>query len=193
MKGRLDTEFRKLDSMSLMSGGTIFVDHTSVYIHVANQVTLGAMDTIMSNGGVKIAQYKAANGIFSSRAFEDEIERTNKAILFSGVGAQHQNGITECEIRTFVERACTLLIHTTMRYPDVILLELWLFALEYLAYYLWNFTPKLQQLSPEEIFYRVKMDYNELHQAHVWGCPTQTTIFRMGRSYQNGRHVHGVM
>ena len=37
-----------------------------------------------------------------------------------------------------------------------------------------NITPKLQQLSPEEVFYRVKMDYNELRQARAWGCPTYT-------------------
>ena len=87
-----------------MSGGTIFVDHASGFIHVANQVTLGASDTIISKrwfdqmasrGGVKIAQYRADNGIFSSREFEDEIERTKQAISFSGVGAQHQNGIAE--------------------------------------------------------------------------------------------------
>ena len=73
-----------------VSGGTIFVDHASGFIHVANQVTLRASDTIIwkrrfeqmaSRGGVKIAQYRADNGIFSSREFEDEIERTNQAIF----------------------------------------------------------------------------------------------------------------
>ena len=46
MKGRLDMGFRKTDSKLLMSGGTIFVDHASGFIHVANQVTLGASDLL---------------------------------------------------------------------------------------------------------------------------------------------------
>ena len=77
-----------------------------------------------SSGGVKIAQHRADNVIFSTREFKAEIERTNQAILFSGVGAQHQNGIAERGIRTVVERACTMLIHAAMRYPDVISSEL---------------------------------------------------------------------
>ena len=182
MKGRLDSGFGKTDSKLLMSGGTIFVDHASGFIYVANQVTLGVWDTITlkrrfeqmaSGGGVKIAQYRADTGIFLLREFENEIERTNQAISFSGVGAQHQNGIAEQGIRMMVEQARTMLIHTTMRYPDVITLELWPFALEYSAY-LWNITPKLQQLSPEEVFYRAKMYYYELRHAHMRGCPTYT-------------------
>ena len=101
-----------------MSSGTVFVDHASSFIHVANQVTLGALYTITSkrnfeqmasNGGIKIAQYRADNGIFSMREFEAEIERTNQEISFSGVGALHQNdiaehGITsECDIRVITK------------------------------------------------------------------------------------------
>ena len=124
VKGRLDSGFGKMDSKSLMSGGTLFVDHASGFIYVANQVTLGASDTITSkrrfeqmalSGGVKIAQYRANNGIFLSREFEAEIERTNQAISFSGVRAQHQNGIAERGIRTAVEQAHTMLIHAAMR------------------------------------------------------------------------------
>ena len=128
MKGRLDSGFGKTDSKSLMSGGTIFVDHASGFIYVANQVTLGASDTITSkrrfeqmasSGGVTIAQYRADNDIFLSRKFEEEIERTNQAISFSGVGAQH---IAERRIRTVVEH--TIFIYATMQYPDEITSEL---------------------------------------------------------------------
>ena len=89
-----------------MSGGTIFVGPASEYILVANQVTLQALDTItskrkfkqmVSNGRVKIAQYRADNGTFSSRAFEDEIEQMNQAILFSRVRALYQ----ECGTRNY--------------------------------------------------------------------------------------------
>ena len=139
-----------------MSGGTIFVDHASGFMHVANQVTLGAFEQMASSGGVKIAQSKAYNGIFSMREFEAEIERTNQVISFSGVGAQHQHGIAERGIRTVVERAYSMFILAAVRYPDVISSELWPFALEYSAY-LWNITSKLRQLSQEEIFYGVNI------------------------------------
>ena len=77
-----------------------------------------------------------------------------------------------------------MLIHATMRYSDVISSELRPFALEYSAY-LWNITPKLQQLSPEEVFYGAKMDYYELRQFHVWGC----RIYTLNYHLQNGQKV----
>ena len=43
----------------------------------------------------------------------------------------------------------------------------------------------LQQLSLEEVFYGMKMEHNELHQAHVWGRPTYALNFRL----QNGQKL----
>ena len=64
--------------------------------------------------------YRADNGVFSSQDFEAEILKGAQTITFSGVGAQHQNGVAERAIRTVVERARTMLIHAAIRNPEFV-------------------------------------------------------------------------
>ena len=73
-------------------------------IFVRHQVSLGASDTIASkhsverearSQGIIVKKYRADNGIFSSEAFEHEVEEHLQRITFSGVGAQHQNAVAE--------------------------------------------------------------------------------------------------
>ena len=47
--------------------------------------------------------------MFNSAEFEAEIGKGSQLITYSGVGAQHQNGVAEQAIRTVVERARTML------------------------------------------------------------------------------------
>ena len=63
--------------------------------------------------------------MFSSADFEAEISRGSQSITFSGVGAQHQNGVAERAIRTVVERARTMLIHASIRNPEFVDVSLW--------------------------------------------------------------------
>ena len=102
--GRLTTVYGKTPSAQTYGGGTIFVDHASGYIHVEHQVSLSAADTICSkrnferimiNHGVLMRRYRADNGVFNSAAFEEEIKRGSQLITYSGVGAQHQNGVAK--------------------------------------------------------------------------------------------------
>ena len=48
IKGRLPYIKRKEDPHKIMSGGTIFVDHTSVFVKIYNQVSLGPADAVRS-------------------------------------------------------------------------------------------------------------------------------------------------
>ena len=59
--------------------------------------------------------YRANNGVFSSAAFEEEIQKGSQRITYSGVGAQYQNGVAERAIQTVVERARNMLVHATIR------------------------------------------------------------------------------
>ena len=47
--------------------------------------------------------------------FEDEIQKEEQGIVFSGVGAQHQHVVAECAIRTVIEHARTSLIHAAIQ------------------------------------------------------------------------------
>ena len=80
------------------------MDHASGFLHVEHQVSLCASDTIAAkrkferilyDRGVRVKSYRADNGIFNADEFEDEIKKENQGITFSGVGAQHQNGVAE--------------------------------------------------------------------------------------------------
>ena len=75
-------------------------------------------EQLMYDKGVSVKQYRSDSGVFSSSEFENEIKRENQTITYSGVGAQHQNGVAERSIRTVVERTFTMLIHAAMRNPD---------------------------------------------------------------------------
>ena len=108
-RGRLAKGYGKTPVNETYAGGTIFVDHASGYIHVEHQVSLHAPDTIiakrnferlMYDRGVSVKQYRSDNGVFSSSEFENEIKSENQTITYSGVDAQHQNGVAERSIKT---------------------------------------------------------------------------------------------
>ena len=133
-RGRLTTGYGKTPSTQMYGVDTLFVDHASGYIHVKHQISLSAADTICStrnferllmNHGVLLRHYRANNGVFTSTAFEEEIRNGSQMITYSGVGAQHQNGVAKRAIRTVVERAQTMLVHATIRNADHVDASLW--------------------------------------------------------------------
>jgi hypothetical protein len=86
----------------------------------------------------------------ASQAFKDDCHTKGQKISFSGSGAYHQNGVTECSIQTVVGWARTMLLHAAIHWPEVAELQLWQFTL-YHAFYLY---------------------YAHLQCIHVWGCPS---------------------
>ena len=70
------------------------------------------------NHGVLVRRYRADNGVFTSAVFEEKFRKCSQMIMYSGVGAQHQNGVAERAIQTAVEQARTMLVHATIRNAD---------------------------------------------------------------------------
>ena len=153
-KGRLATGFGKTATHMTYGGGTIFVER------------------LLYNHGVLVKSYRADNGVFSSTDFEDEIKKGSQSISYSGVGAQHQNGVAERAIRTVVERARTMLIHAAIRNPEFVEVSLWPFALSH-SCHVWNSVPKLRGFSPLELLSCSvsERNNNDLRHLHTWGCP----------------------
>eukprot|EP00957_Ditylum_brightwellii_P183713 13993140-Ditylum_brightwellii.AAC.1 len=149
----------KESALSMYSRGTLFYDHASKLIHISNQVTLIALDTVCENlefekvaagHGGTIEQYHGDNGIFKSQLWSD------------------QNAVAEQSIGTVVRSAKTMFLHATMYWPKVSNLMFWLFALQY-AVDIWNRIHAIStKLSPMDIFSGTVSDYTDLH---VWGCP----------------------
>ena len=93
-------------------GGTIFRDAASKYIHVENQISLGAGKTL--NAKLKFEQwlweqarasvkhYHSYNGIFQVKIFTDSCKKEGQTQSFSGVGPQHQNSEAERAIQTVI-------------------------------------------------------------------------------------------
>ena len=115
-----------------------------------------------------------------------KIELNHQTLKFSGVGAHHQNGVTERSIRTVIQLARAMLLHSTLMWPDQANLELWPYAMNQ-AVYIYNRTPKSDSgLAPVELFSRTKFSsYDHLQRLHVFGCP----VFVLDPKLQDGKRI----
>ncbi len=178
--GRLPQTYGKESENSKYIGGTIFIDEASGKVFLENQVSTNATETIKAKNkfereasrfGIKILGYRADNGIYKSKEFLEALKQKGQTIQFSGIGAHHHNGIAERAIQTISSCARAMMIHAIIHNPKEVQADLWPFAMKY-AVWLWNRMPKKDSgLSPDEVFYNVKSDHEELRQAKCWGCP----------------------
>jgi hypothetical protein len=98
------------------------------------------------------------------------VDLCHQSITLSGVNQHNQNGIAERNICTVCDRACTMLLHAILWWPQAVTVELWPYALK-LAVDIHNATPGPSGLSPEEIFSRQKAKTDRLMDFHSFGCP----------------------
>ena len=106
--------------------------------------------------------------------FQNDCNEKGQGQSFSGVGAQHQNGMAERAIQTIMYWARTMMIHLSLHWSDhgVDDLALWAFAVKHAAW-LYNRIPNRHTgLTPLEILTKTKADHRDLLRTHVWGCPT---------------------
>ena len=179
LKGRTLTTSK--DQNQMYNGGTIFIDHASGKVFGYHQVSLRAGETLISKRklereasqhGITIKSFLSDNGIYKSEEFRSDLTRKNQDIRFSGVGAHHQNGVSERHIKTISYLTRAILIHSALCWPQENDLELWAFAFSH-AIYIWNNLPSSQDgLSPEEKWTGCKFqNYNHIRRLHPWGCP----------------------
>jgi hypothetical protein len=164
-----------------LTGGTIFVDVASGRVQVHHQHSLNAHETLVSKAkyeqnarlaGVSVTGYHADNGIFTAGDFTRQIWDNGQSITYSGVGAKHQNGISERAIKTVTYMARTSMLHSAIHWPEVYSAELWPFAMTYAAH-VYNSIPRMGTgCSAEELFTGVKVDH-AFNMSHMvpWGIP----------------------
>ena len=89
--------------------GTLFIDHAASKVFNFCQFSTNAYGTVSSKHKLKeLARYEGFNiksyhldsGIFAGNEFMNDCETLKQTIDYSGVGAQHQNGVAERNIKT---------------------------------------------------------------------------------------------
>ena len=124
--GRLPTGYGREGPDSRYHGGTIFHDAATDIIHVENQVSLNAGETVWSKkkfeqwidelAQVEVEHYWSDNGVFTAEEFREACAEEDQTQSFSGVGAQHQNAMAERAIQTIMYMARTFMLHVALHW-----------------------------------------------------------------------------
>jgi hypothetical protein len=134
------------------TAATVFVDHYSrlKYIHLMTKLiseetmeVKRAFEHFTEQCGIHILHYHCDNGQFADNAFKNSCSPKGQRLTFCGVNAHFQNGIAKKAIRDLQESARKQLLHAHQRWPAVIHLALWPYALRS-AVHLHNTLPVLE-------------------------------------------------
>lgn len=192
INGRLYTSYRR--EQHGYSCGTLFVDHASGKVFNFPQLSTTASDTLRSkhalerlayDEGIKIKHFHSDNGVFASAAFRTDCETNSQKISFSGVGAHHQNGVAERNIKTISQWARANMLHAAFHWHEHANIKLWPQAVDY-AVWVFNRLPSVDNgLSPNELWSQSRNTSHDLRRAHPFGCP----VFVLDPKLQDGNKV----
>ena len=125
--GRLYHTKCKSDPSDMLSGGCVFIDHSSDYVIIKHKVAIKTTETVKKkltfereaqSQGVAIKAYHTDNGILNISEFMEELLMKQQNIRFSGAGASHKNWASDRAIKTTVTMARNTLTHAALRYPE---------------------------------------------------------------------------
>ena len=159
------------------------------------QFSPGAAETVESkhtfehfawDEGFKIKSYHSDNGIFSSAKFTSDCEKLDQKINYSGVGAQHQNGVAERNIKIVASWAQANLLHAAYHWPKHISVCLWPMTIQY-AVCIFNHLLVLDTgVSPNEIWSQTRSSCG------VTQSMCLRLSYKMVRRYQSGIQGHAL-
>ena len=110
---------------------TVFIDQATRlgYVYLRKSATAEetflakqAFEQFAANCGItQIKAYHADNGIFKANQWVQECQTNGQPLMFAGVKAHHQNGITERRIRELQELTRMMLIFTNRRWLKMVI------------------------------------------------------------------------
>lgn len=110
-------------------------------------------------------------------------------LTFSGIGAHHQNGVAERNIKTISQWACAHMLHAAYHWHEQANIHLWPQAVDY-AVWTFNRLPSMDTgLSPNEVWSQSQCTGHDLCHTHPFGCPLYVLdpkLRKMAAKYQNG-------
>jgi hypothetical protein len=111
-------------------------------------------------------------------------EQSNQRLTFCGVNAHFQNGIAETAIQDLSKSARNQLLHTRQRWPQVVSIAFWPYALCYTAH-LHNVLPVLKDgRSRLEMFSSIQVGLS-MKTLHTFGCP----VFALYHALAGGKSI----
>ncbi len=161
-------------------GTMIFVDHylNNVFMALMRDLTLdetllekSSFERHAYKGGVSIISYCADNGQFADAGFQQAIKGSNQKITYCAVGARHQNGIVEQQIKELTLISRTLLLHPKQHWPNCVSTMMWPFALKEAAYRLKRLSLRSDSQNCEATFFNVDQDFIDPLTHHTFGSP----------------------
>ena len=194
-KGRHYDSKGKTVQEQMYSGGCLFVDHASGFVHVEHQVSLTSHETLVSkhkfeaaarDSGVIVQSYLSDNGkAFTDKEYVAELAAFKQVSHFAGVGAHHHNGVAERNIQTIMSMARTMMLHAAIRWCDTADTTLWPMAVDY-AVYIHNHLPNRKNgLAPLDIFSGTKWPTHKCNDLQVWGSP----VYVLDSTMQDGKKL----
>ena len=109
----------------------------------------------------------------------DDCKSKAQKITFCGVGAHHQNGVSENTIKHLTLSARTLLLHAQRHWPEYVTTMLWPFALLAAADRMNNLHIDLNGKTPEMKFSNAAGTQTRLKNFHAFGCPVYVIDARL--------------
>lgn len=182
--------------------GTLFVDHASGKLFNFSQFLTTATETIANKrmlerialeDGIRIRHYHTDNGTFASDAFKTECTRSSQKLTFSGVGAHHQNGVAEQNIKTVSHWARANMLHAAYHWHEHANIKLWPQAVDY-AVWIFNRMPSRENgLSPNELWSQDRNHSYDLRRAQPFAAPCTYLIqsCKTAALFRNGTHGLG--
>ena len=193
--GRVVKTYGREHTSTKYNGGTVYIDHSSAYVYLKNQVSLRVGETLQgkhefenlaAEHGIRFKSFHADNQPFASKEFLEDLELQDQTITYSGVGAHHANGVAERTLKTVTTWARALMMHQLMHWPGEFSADLWPFAMNH-AVHLWNSIPRSRNgLTPYELLTQTKQpNHDILKRTRVWGCP----VYVLDPTLQDGKKL----
>ena len=194
-KGRLFGSHGRTQPEHMYSGGGIFVDHATGYVHIEHQVHLTSHETLQAKDryedmcrdhGIIVQSYLSDNSTtFTSSEYTTRLSVFKQIMRFAGVGAHHHNGVAERSIGTIMAMARTMMLHAAIHWPDSADPTLWPMAVTHAAF-LFNHVPnETTGISPNDLFTKTRWAQSKFHDIHVWGCP----VYVLNSTIADGKKI----
>ena len=158
---------------------TVFVDYYTGYVFVAlmRDITAGStiaakkeFENLCAVRGVKVDNYHEYNGRFAEPAWINECKSFKQDLIFCGVGAHHQNGISERNIKDVTLISRTMPLHAIRYWPKLITIMLCPFATKCAQDRMNNLHVDLNLETPDIKLSNAKAVKIQLKHYHTFGC-----------------------